>query len=382
MTNDTVTTKLMNSKSFYASRKNSPLGKPYLTPNERKVLREKKDSIKCLANSLSLTEIQNRSDFREPYLTETIKSTCTPETIATSAEKCYHDKENSMSKPSKLYPIFYLRSPQNSPPKKIQQKSKLSTVAPVSPQALQLSLTGTPKTRRSIPLNESPKKQQLIIDAGQKAFGAIQCKLCGMVYTVSLPHDQKQHAVFHKRFLDSVKFTGWKKERIALTCPGGRVLKIVSSDPKYALNKVNEICSLIDVDLGFENPMYFAPNSTKIVYLFISNKHQVAGCVVAEPISRAFRLSSSSENHHTVSTCFSKAEKVSCGISRIWTYYPYRRKGIASCLVDVVRSTFVLGSQLEKGQIAFSDPTADGIYFATKYCQTKEFLTYNLSRQW
>lgn len=41
------------------------------------------------------------------------------------------------------------------------------------------------------------------------------------------------------------------------------------------------------------------------------------------------------------------------------------------------RNTFMYGCYLSTDEIAFSDPTPDGKLFATKYCQTPNFLVYN-----
>lgn len=54
-------------------------------------------------------------------------------------------------------------------------------------------------------------KDQFIIDAGQKHFGTTVCKSCGMIYTASNPEDEMQHAQHHHRFLEGIKYTGWKK---------------------------------------------------------------------------------------------------------------------------------------------------------------------------
>lgn len=40
---------------------------------------------------------------------------------------------------------------------------------------------------------------------GQRHFGAIQCSLCGMVYSANHPTDEKEHSVYHKRFLSLMR---------------------------------------------------------------------------------------------------------------------------------------------------------------------------------
>ena len=58
----------------------------------------------------------------------------------------------------------------------------------------------------------------MIIDAGQKKFGAQQCKLCGMVYSSSDPGDNKQHNYYHQRFTDALKFPGLSYDKKLTYC--------------------------------------------------------------------------------------------------------------------------------------------------------------------
>lgn len=43
-------------------------------------------------------------------------------------------------------------------------------------------------------------------DAGQKAFGAVTCNICGMLYSPSSPEDESQHLLFHNQFISAVKY--------------------------------------------------------------------------------------------------------------------------------------------------------------------------------
>ncbi|XP_010292213.1 PREDICTED: N-acetyltransferase ESCO2-like, partial [Phaethon lepturus] len=49
-------------------------------------------------------------------------------------------------------------------------------------------------------------RDQMIIDAGQKHFGAIVCKSCGMIYTAASPEDEAQHIQHHERFLEGLRY--------------------------------------------------------------------------------------------------------------------------------------------------------------------------------
>uniref|UniRef100_H2YK49 N-acetyltransferase domain-containing protein n=1 Tax=Ciona savignyi TaxID=51511 RepID=H2YK49_CIOSA len=227
----------------------------------------------------------------------------------------------------------------------------------------------SPENQR--PLRNKALKVQMIIDAGQKKFGPIQCETCGMVYSVDHPHDQEQHQIHHASFLDILRFPGWKKERVVASFMDGRIIKILPSDPKYVTNKVEEIEKLIDNELGFNRNRH----STRITFLHISDEQQVIGCLVSEPITQAFPLLPSMTS--SMMSCSLQSVPVTCGVGRIWCHASHRKRGVATRLMDALRCSFVLGAQLDRNQIAFSDPTVSGKEFAMKYFGTDQFLTYN-----
>ncbi|XP_010008164.1 PREDICTED: N-acetyltransferase ESCO1 [Nestor notabilis] len=230
--------------------------------------------------------------------------------------------------------------------------------------------------------------KQLIIDAGQKRFGAISCNICGMLYTASNPEDETQHLLFHNQFISAVKYVGWKKERILAEYPDGKIIMVLPDDPKYALKKVEEIREMVDNDLGFQQAPLMCYSRTKTL-LFISNDKKVIGCLIAEHIQWGYRVIEekvpevSSENEKVIFErqkawcCSTSPEPAICGISRIWVFSMMRRKKIASRMIECLRSNFIYGSYLSKEEIAFSDPTPDGKLFATQYCGTGQFLVYN-----
>ncbi|XP_053873698.1 N-acetyltransferase ESCO1 isoform X1 [Malaclemys terrapin pileata] len=230
--------------------------------------------------------------------------------------------------------------------------------------------------------------KQLIIDAGQKRFGAISCSICGMLYTASNPEDETQHLLFHNQFISAVKYVGWKKERILAEYPDGKIIMVLPDDPKYALKKVEEIREMVDNDLGFQQAPLMCYSRTKTL-LFISNDKKVTGCLIAEHIQSGYRVIEekipevSSENEKIIFErqkawcCSTSPEPALCGISRIWVFSMMRRKKIASRMIECLRSNFIYGSYLRKEEIAFSDPTPDGKLFATQYCGTGQFLVYN-----
>ncbi|NP_001191718.1 N-acetyltransferase ESCO2 [Oryzias latipes] len=233
---------------------------------------------------------------------------------------------------------------------------------------------------------EAGHADQLIIDAGQKGFGATTCSSCGMVYSADNPEDVFQHSHFHLKLLSSIKFVGWKKERVVADFWDGKIILILPEDPKHAHKKAEDVRRVADDELGFQQVALSRPSRSK-TYLFINTDRMVVGCVVAEPIRQAYRVvqqAAAAEalrddilERHRAWCCSTVPEPALCGISRIWVFGPARRQGIATRMLDTVRSSFVFGSHLTTEELAFSDPTPDGKLFATQYCRTPTFLVYN-----
>ncbi|XP_030339692.1 N-acetyltransferase ESCO1 isoform X3 [Strigops habroptila] len=127
-------------------------------------------------------------------------------------------------------PLKYVTAPK--PPKQIKKEPGESEPQGLAPKQLtQASLTNqTSEAEDRVPLSNSslaskcsnfmPSEEhiqklkeagkdvdkQLIIDAGQKRFGAISCNICGMLYTASNPEDETQHLLFHNQFISAVKY--------------------------------------------------------------------------------------------------------------------------------------------------------------------------------
>lgn len=49
-------------------------------------------------------------------------------------------------------------------------------------------------------------QNQMMLDAGQKAFGAVQCPECMLVYHVKEPEDELLHTKIHDSLKDNLKF--------------------------------------------------------------------------------------------------------------------------------------------------------------------------------
>ncbi|XP_016069371.1 PREDICTED: N-acetyltransferase ESCO2 [Miniopterus natalensis] len=299
--------------------------------------------------------------------------------------KCFpledsHSENKAVSPESIVYPIFNSATV-NTKRSLVEEQSSVGSIRSTN----LLKQINTQKSTNARDTNKETK-DQLIIDAGQKHFGTTMCKSCGMIYTASNPEDEMHHVQHHHRFLEGIKYTGWKKERVVAEFWDGKIVLVLPHDPSYAIKKVEEVQELVDSELGFQQVVPRCTNKIK-TFLFISDEKRVVGCLIAEPIKQAFRVlsepagpeSPGSKECHRAWQCSNVPVPAVCGISRIWVFRLKRRKRIARRLVDTLRNRFMFGCFLRTDEIAFSDPTPDGKLFATKYCNTPNFLVYNFN---
>ncbi|KFP74428.1 N-acetyltransferase ESCO2, partial [Acanthisitta chloris] len=245
-------------------------------------------------------------------------------------------KRHKQTSPSKavVYPIFSAPTAPRKRPQVGLEELPFGNNPPGKP----------PKSKKVKELQKS-SRDQMIIDAGQKHFGAIMCKSCGMIYSAASPEDEAQHLQHHERFLEGLRYVAWKKERVVAEYWDGKIILILPNDPKYAVKKAEDVREIVDNELGFKQVALSCPAQTKI-YLFVSSEKMIVGCLVAEPIKQAFRVLS----EHGSPTCPGQdsqparawrcsvdPEPAVCGISRIWVFALKRHCGIARRMVDVLR---------------------------------------------
>ncbi|XP_053239838.1 N-acetyltransferase ESCO2 [Podarcis raffonei] len=330
--------------------------------------------------SETLVEKETDAGTQDPeeILQGSPKSVDKHETASSSELSSTIIKDIKPSSASDTHPFFSTPSSNKKRPHSLSdEQSSAVAFSPVG-QKVPTILRTSKKTKEL-------SKDQMIIDAGQKHFGATVCKSCGMVYSAASPEDETQHAQYHQRFLEGIKYVSWKNEHVAAEFWDGKIVLILQDDPKYAIKKAEAVRELVDNELGFKQVVLRCPTQT---YLFVSTEKKIVGCLIAEPVRQAYQVLSEpppvsgsptndSLEPQRAWCCSTKPEKVFCGISRIWVFSLMRRRGIASRLVDVMRRTFLFGSFLNTNEIAFSDPTPDGKLFAARYCQTPNFLVYN-----
>jgi len=216
--------------------------------------------------------------------------------------------------------------------------------------------------------------RQLVLDIGQER-GPTLCLTCGAIYVKGNPEDESSHEKAHNRVKEKLKHLGWRNERKCFDDVDGKILIVQPGDPKFMWKKVDDILAIVDKELGFSEPGKIRYPDKSKAFLYVSEK-KIVGFTLAEQIDQAFRIIPQSDDAVNTYTCSTTSEPVKVGVSRIWVSNDNRKRGIASKLVDSVRNFFYLGRSIKEDEYAFSDPTINGIDFASSYTRKKDFLVY------
>lgn len=241
----------------------------------------------------------------------------------------------------------------------------------------------TARVKESVSSSKALPSKQLYIDVGQHSFGKhVSCTKCGLLYTAGEEEDEIDHAKFCKRMQRGVTFSKWKTERVLkrFNDPQARILEIRGDDPISHVKKLLDVKQVLDDALGFVEEKAFLQRS-HFVYI---QDHQVVGCVTTERITKAFTLNTSA-SHAVVRTdldqessfrASANSKAALIGICQLWVHPLYRRKHVATQLVNVVREKSIYGMYVAKNLVAFAQPTRFGVQFAQNYIKPHEVLIY------
>lgn len=73
-----------------------------------------------------------------------------------------------------------------------------------------------------------------------------------------------------------------------------------------------------------------------------------------------------------------KATRAMLGVRMVWVSPEQRRTGVATKLLDAARCNMVPGYVVPCAQVAFSQPTGDGVALAAAFARTEQFLVYGI----
>ena len=277
--------------------------------------------------------------------------------------------------------------------------------------------------RASIPPHKKQKLVQTTLDLGVEVRKS--CSECGMEYIPSNKEDSTLHRMYHDMDKDGVelgksllKSQAFKWAYEVPHIEGGVFIAdrkgttpLARTQAQAALAVVNRELSAPDIDekmLWSQKSLFSADESkNKLIkqhiteerndhrsdrykiFMHISNGKCIGLCL-AERITEGRKVKSNKlDNSDSVDTAKRIIDSSSIsiedepspavvGISRIWTSKAFRRKGIATNLLDCVMNSFIYGMEIEKEEVAFSQPTESGGKLAREWFGSDSgWLVYN-----
>ena len=253
-------------------------------------------------------------------------------------------------------------------------------------RAMTVTITPAKQEANNLSLRTNPPATQSYIDVGQCDFGThVTCRACGLWYTAGEVEDEKEHEKLCKQMKRGVSFANWKTERMVKTFADtrARIVEIRHDDPRSHINKLLEIKTVLDDALGFVLDDVFLQRSH---FVYIQDQ-QVVGYVNTERINKAFTLDKSVSNMVKIGmdssiaangavTASATSHVALVGICLIWVHPSFRKRTIATRLVDIVREKSIYGMRVAKNVVAFAQPTRMGLQFAQKYVRPYDVLVY------
>ena len=258
-------------------------------------------------------------------------------------------------------------------------------------------------SRASVP----PKKPQTFVQMQLDLGGEVRktCGECGMEFVPSVEEDATLRRMYHNMNNDGIELgksfmksaMKWVYEVAHIEGSVVVVDRKISPPAKKAVQKVlgviNKELSATDIeedalwsqrslsdgvgsgaDVVVKQSDAEKRNDNRSdrykIFMHVKNGKCVGLCL-AERITKAFRVKDNRKGEsgatelpgdHKSSSVSIEEEAVAAvvGVSRIWTSRSSRRKGIANNLLDCVLNQFIYGMEIEKEEVAFSQPTESG----------------------
>ena len=271
--------------------------------------------------------------------------------------------------------------------------------------------------RTSAPPKKQQNLHQMQLDLGGVTRKA--CSECGMEYVPANDEDASLHRMFHnmnsegvelgKTFMKSAMKWVYEVSHIegSVVVVDRKISPPARKVVQKVLGTVNKELSAVDIDDAVlwsqrildekeSGPAVRQSDAEKRndhksdrykVFLHVKDGRCVGLCL-AERITRAHRVKGEEKQKEKGDASVGvKSSSISVeeetvpavvGVSRIWTSKSFRRKGIANNLLECVTSQFIYGMEIEKEEVAFSQPTESGGHLARAwYGEESGWLVYN-----
>jgi len=187
-----------------------------------------------------------------------------------------------------------------------------------------------------------------------------------MNYHPSSPLDAAVHKRFHAKSVGGIDFSPHMGSKVLWHEKDHCILVITSRSSAQEKRKAVEILQVVDSELSAaEIPpaVLWGEERGYKVYVYIAGQGSRAKCVgllLAERVTKGYPVEPDGEVSSSVRIVEGRGRRAVMGVARVWTALEHRRCGVARRLLDTGAKTFVYGMRIEKGLVAFSQPTESG----------------------
>eukprot|EP00051_Salpingoeca_urceolata_P018475 m.259623 g.259623 ORF g.259623 m.259623 type:complete len:454 (+) comp19205_c1_seq2:325-1686(+) len=257
-------------------------------------------------------------------------------------------------------------APDDSPSEHQKQQRQKQPCLPNALSRLQSSGHNEPKRKRARATrrrashkgpHQKKKLTQMTLDCGQKGLEMEYCSTCNMAF-VPGSEDVAQHARMHRKHSQGIAFTA-ENIPICKRVSDSEFIVVAARGTKsrYLTQKAKEIALVVNSQLGYSGDAT-GGHADEQTFMYIANKH-IAGCVIVEPLERAFRVipagrgladtdyepsqsfdsvASSEDTGLAETVCRSEKQfPARLGVSRMWVHPSHRRAGIMTELIETAR---------------------------------------------
>ncbi|KAG5366839.1 N-acetyltransferase ECO1 [Yarrowia sp. B02] len=195
---------------------------------------------------------------------------------------------------------------------------------------------------------------QLTLSLGQTT--STTCQTCGMTYQVAYAPDISAHKSFHNTALNGPK---WKPSVSSVVVDKAKTYTVYKSR-LMSHPCVSQFLKLVNSELNAPEPIL---SSQAAVYVYVVDQRAV-GCVLVDRVTKCRHVDVET------GTLGPKEYPAVMGVSRMYVSQLFRRKGIVTKLLELAKSDFIYGMELDKKQIAFTQPSEGGLKVAEKWAGT------------
>lgn len=147
----------------------------------------------------------------------------------------------------------------------------------------------------------------------------------------------------------------------------------------YALHIAKSEMGSTEVESGDQQQDPTAVALVASVSRISSTRCEVTGVVCAQEIQRAYRLHAGGSEAAAGASCIGDtwcSGTVYCGVKLMWVPEHRRRAGLATRMIDYMRTHLCYGFVIPAECVAFSEPTVAGAVFARRYSQREDYLVF------